>query len=151
MPTMAMATCSTRTSTASTTAACGSGSTISDGRPAPLRWAGTASVTTPASASPSTTALIVLRFSPSSVASVARVHGPSTCSRRSSAARLCRRASSGRAPAVPVATALPTVPVPQPRPHGHRPATADRRRDSTSTPAASSSTSPVTTNTTAAG
>jgi hypothetical protein len=46
-----------------------------------------ASVTTPDSARPSTTALIVLRLSPSSVASVARVVGPSTCSRRSSAAR----------------------------------------------------------------
>jgi hypothetical protein len=110
MPTIDIATCSTRTSTARTTAASGDGSTISDGRPAPWRCAGTASVTTPDSASPSTTDLIVLRLSPSSVASVARVQGPSTCSLRSSAARLWRRASSGLAPEVGAAEPPPPSP-----------------------------------------
>ena len=140
MPTIDIATCSTRTSTASTTADSGDGSTISDGRPARLRCAGTASVTTPDSASPSTTALIVLRLRP-------ELRGQ----RGARARPVDVQAAQERGPVVPArlvgagscGAADPGPPPSAPQARFTGPFTADRRRDSTSTPAASSSTSAV--------
>ena len=127
----------------STTAACGSGSTISDGRPgagAPGRHGlgDDAGLGQP----------VDHRLDRAAVE-------PELGGQRRPRARARRRAAGAAAPpgcaagprragpAVPVATALPRVPVRRAGPMAHRPATADRRRDSTSTPAASSRTSAV--------